>query len=153
MVFDAPGRPAGAGRATGFSLIEVMVVVAIVAILAALAIPAYGRYAYRAHRVDGQGLVLRIADAEERYYAGNNHYGSLVEIGYTDPAVSEQRYYSATIMLSAAATEGAPQGFTASATPVGIQSGDACGALSIDNTSIKRPAPSSALSGVNGACW
>lgn len=153
MVFDVHGRTSGTGPATGFSLIEIMVVVAIVAILAALAIPAYGRYAYRAHRVDGQGLLLRIADAEERYYSGNNHYGSLPEIGYADPALSEQHFYSATVLLSGAAKPGAPQGFTASATPVDTQSADACSALSIDNTGIKTPGASSPLFAVNGACW
>jgi type IV pilus assembly protein PilE len=127
-------------RAGGFSLIEIMVVVAIVAILAALAIPAYGRYAYRAHRADGQGLLLRIADAEERFYAGNNHYGALSEIGFADPAISEQRFYSAIVDISGDSADSRPQVFT-------------CGVLTISNAGIKTPAAASPTSDINGPCW
>jgi type IV pilus assembly protein PilE len=140
-------------RAGGFSLIEIMVVVAIVAILAALAIPAYGRYAYRAHRADGQGLLLRIADAEERFYAGNNHYGALSEIGFADPAISEQRFYSAIVDISGDSADSRPQVFTAAANPVGVQSKDACGVLTISNAGIKTPAAASPTSDINGPCW
>lgn len=153
MVFEVHRGLINRRASLGFSLIEIIVVLAIVAILAALAIPAYGRYAYRAHRVDGQGLLLRIADAQERYYSGNNRYGSLAQIGYADPAMSEQRFYSATVALSSAATEGAPQAFSASASPIGVQLRDACGALTIDNTGVKKPAAASSEFAVNGACW
>src|SRR5579875_1416722 len=84
-------------RKRGFTLIELMVVVAIIAIIAAIAVPAYGRYAYRARRVDGQELLLRIANAQERYYATYNTYGDLKTIGYssTTTANSEKQYYQA----------------------------------------------------------
>ena len=62
-------RGFGMNRSHGFTLLELMIVLVIIAILAAIAIPAYGRYAYRAHRVDGQELLLRVANAQERYYS------------------------------------------------------------------------------------
>ena len=136
--------------AKGFTLIELMIVVVIIAVLAALAVPAFGRYAYRAHRVDGQELLLRIASAQERFYATNNHYGALTEIGYDSPALSEKGYYSVTSVPAAASTS---QTFTVTATPVGAQLADVCGPLTINNAGVKTPGPASASSNSNGSCW
>lgn len=136
-------------HARGFTLIELLVVVAIIAILAAIAVPAYGRYAFRARRVDGQELLLRIANAQERYYATYNKYGALADIGFADPAESEKGYYSVTVNLPAA---GKGQAFTAIATAVGVQAHDACGALTIDSTGTKTPGPNDAGNS-NGNCW
>lgn len=137
-------------RAGGFTLLELMIVVVIIAVLAALAVPAYGRYAYRAHRADGQELLLRIANAQERFYATNNHYGALTELGYTSPALSERGFYSVTMVPAAAGTS---QVFTATATPVGAQLSDVCGPLSIDNAGVKLPATTDTALNSNGSCW
>lgn len=130
----------------GFTLLELMIVVVIIAILAAIAIPTYGRYAIRAHRVDGQELLLRIANAQERFYATNNHYGALTELGYDNPALSEKRYYSVSMDPAAASTT---QSFTATAAPKNGQAKDDCADLTITNTGVK------ASSGMttNGSCW
>ncbi len=135
--------------AKGFTLLELMIVVVIVAALAALAIPAYGRYAFRAHRVDGQELLLRIANAQERYYSTTNAYGSLADVGYDDPS-SEKGYYIASIAIPAGS---ASQAYVATATPVGGQAQDVCGPLTIDNAGNKTPGPASAASNSNGSCW
>ncbi|HEY8682805.1 MAG TPA: type IV pilin protein [Rhodanobacter sp.] len=137
-------------RQRGFTLVELMIVVVIIAILAAIAIPAFGRYAYRAHRVDGQELLLRIANAQERYYATNNHYGSLANIGFTAPVNSEKGYYTA---ASAPAAPTTSQIYVATATPVGAQNKDLCGPLTINNAGVKTPGPASAASNSNGSCW
>lgn len=135
--------------ARGFTLVELMIVVAVIAILAAVAIPSYGRYAYRARRVDGKELLLRIANAQERYYATFNRYGALTDIGYTNPASSEKSYYSVKL---APATSTA-QSYTATANPAGAQTKDVCGALSIDNAGVKLPAASDLTRNSNGPCW
>jgi type IV pilus assembly protein PilE len=48
-------------RATGFTLIEVMVVVAIVAILARVAYPSYLEHVTRGKRAEGKTALLKAA--------------------------------------------------------------------------------------------
>jgi type IV pilus assembly protein PilE len=148
MTCDGKPRGVAMGRMRGFTLLELMIVVVIIAILAAVAIPTYGRYAFRAHRADGQELLLRIATAQERQYATANAYGSLTEVGFSDPAISEKGFYSVTVVASSSS-----QAFVATATPVGGQANDVCGPLTIDNAGVKRPDPASASSNSNGSCW
>ncbi|MEO8748257.1 MAG: type IV pilin protein [Rhodanobacter sp.] len=137
-------------RKHGFSLIELMVVVAIIAILAAIALPAFGRYAFRTRRVDGQELLLRIANAQERFYAANNHYGSLADIGFTS-LNSEKGYYLASSDVADGST--AAQAYTATVTPQDAQLNDVCGPLRITDAGVKSPLASSASSAINGNCW
>lgn len=140
-------------RARGFSLIELMVVLVIITIIAAIAIPTYNRYTFRAHRADGQSMLLNIATAEERYYSTFNKYGSLTDIGYSaSPLVSDNLYYSGTVTLPAG---GSAQSFTATATPMGVQVGDNtwCGTLTINSAGVKTPGLASASSNSNGNCW
>jgi type IV pilus assembly protein PilE len=135
-------------RVHGFTLVELMVVVAIIAILAAFAVPAYSRYGYRARRTDGQELLLRIATAQERYYATYNRYGALTDLGYANPALSEKGFYSATLSLDTKAFL-----FTATAATVGVQQNDACGSLQLDSNGSKSPGAGDTSSNSNGSCW
>ena len=139
-------------RAKGFTLIELMIVLAIIAIIAAIAIPAYGRYAFRAHRVDGQELLLRIANAQERFYSTNNVYGSLADMDFDDTS-SSKGYYTAAVVVAASPAGSASAAFVATATGVGGQAQDVCGPLTIDDTGNKTPGPASASSNSNGSCW
>jgi type IV pilus assembly protein PilE len=148
MTCDGKPRGVAMGRMRGFTLLELMIVVVIIASLAAVAIPTYGRYAFRAHRADGQELLLRIATAQERQYATANAYGSLTEVGFSDPAISEKGFYSVTVVASSSS-----QAFVATATPVGGQANDVCGPLTINNAGVKTPGPASASSNSNGSCW
>lgn len=132
----------------GFTLLELMIVVVIIAVLAAVAIPTYGRYAFRAHRADGQELLLRVANAQERYYSTANAYGDLTDVGFSNPAISEKGFYSVTVVASSSS-----QAFVATAAPVGGQANDVCGSLTIDNAGVKTPGPASASSNSNGSCW
>jgi type IV pilus assembly protein PilE len=136
-------------RLRGFSLIELMVVVAVIAILAAIALPAYSRYAFRARRPDGQEILMRFANAQERYYATYNTYAAdpIADLKFTT-ATSEKGYYTVAISTTNIKTN-----YTATATPAGAQAGDVCGALSIDSTATKLPASTNTTKWSNGRCW
>lgn len=136
-------------RLRGFSLIELMIVVVIIAILAAIAIPSWQRYVYRSRRPDGQELLLRIAQAEERYYTNHNRYpGTLASIYPAATQTSEHGYYAATAPNSSAG-----QAYTATAKPHGAQVLDVCGSLTISNTGAKTPTSTNTAANSNGPCW
>jgi type IV pilus assembly protein PilE len=134
----------------GFSLIDLLAALAIVAVLAALAVPVYAQYAYRARRIDGKELLLRMAQAQERYYASYGRYGVLAELGYADPLRSARGYYLVTLDLDAGS---GMQSFIATAWPVSVQQGDRCGALALDDTGRHIPQAGDAAANANGACW
>lgn len=137
-------------RIHGFTLIELLVVAGIIAILAALAVPAYGRYTYRARRVEGKELLLRIAHAQERHYATFHRYGKLADLGFVDPVSSAKAHYQATLELPSGAN---PQSYLATASPQQAQANDACGTLAMDDTGRKTPPPSDGPANSNGVCW
>ncbi len=130
-------------RQRGFSLIEIMVVVLIIAVIAAIAYPSYQRAMERTRRADGREAIMRIAAAQERFFTNRNRYATLADLGL--PNTSESNFYRITVALA-----NANQTYTITAAPQGIQAGDACRQLVINNVGNKT-AP--ANTGTNGACW
>lgn len=138
---------------SGFTLIELMIVVVIVGILAMVAYPSYTRYMIQARRSDGQAALLRIAAAQEKFFADCNWYAGQLGTARTCgtgpssgvlglSAVSVDQHYQ--LQVNATATA-----FTASAIPQNSQATDAeCSALGITNTGGKT------ATGTNTSrCW
>jgi type IV pilus assembly protein PilE len=139
-------------RSRGFTLLELMIVVLVMGILATIAITSYGRYAYRARRADGQELLMRVANAQERYYATFNRYGDDPVTGdlKLGSAISEKGYYTVTITKTDLAKD-----YTATAVRVAgnSQAKDVCGDLSINSQGVKLPAATDTAKNSNGRCW
>lgn len=135
----------------GFTLIELMIVVAVVAILALVAVPSYGRYAYRARRGEAQEFLLRLANAQERYYATYNTYAAKVvdDLKFTTDTTATGNY-KITIDIPSGGT--IKTAFIATATPVtgGPQAKDTCANLTLDSTGAKSQSGSATA---NGSCW
>lgn len=119
--------------ASGFTLIEIMIVVAIIAIIAAIAYPSYTDAVQRARRADALDALLNEAQRFERHFTENNSY-----IGLTPNSQSPGGFYSITATTTAT-------GFILTATAIGAQARDtACGAITLDQLGARGPAP---------ACW
>jgi type IV pilus assembly protein PilE len=112
----------------GYTLIELMVVVIIIGVLAALAYPSYLNYVQQARRSDAEGALMSAAAFMERKYTENNSYDSV-----TIPNEMSTDYYTISLAHQSA------QAFTLQAKPIGAQSADSCGTLSVSSTGIKLP--------------
>lgn len=116
-------------NARGFTLIELMIAVAVIAILAVIAIPAYQDYVTQSRRADGRAALMQMAIAQEQFRARCPSYASAFNSTCTTDSgqtvnllttnTSSDGYY--TIGLSNVTTNG----WFASATPAGVQAGDA----------------------------
>jgi len=69
--------------ASGFTLIELMIVVAIVAILASIAYPAYTSSIIKGKRAQGRTALAELLQQEERYMTQNNTYCAFSNSGGT----------------------------------------------------------------------
>jgi type IV pilus assembly protein PilE len=139
-------EPAHAGRARGFSLIELLIALAIAAMLAAAAVAAYGFANVKARRGVARGCLMEAAQAMERYntdhfsYAGatlpacNADLGGHYTIGFAtgEPTATTYRI------------EAVPQGRQAAADGT-------CGTLGIDNVGVQSAGDGSAEA--IAACW
>ena len=131
-------------KATGFSLIELMIVVIIVGILMAISVPAYQGYVMRSHRTDAHSSLLDIAARQERFVAQNvvAYTTELVDDLNLADANSSEGYY--TLAVSNAPCNDIANCYTIIATAVGSQANDTdCPAINYDSAGRKTPA----------ACW
>lgn len=123
-----------AAKATGFTLIELMVVVAIIGILMALAVVSYDWVMVKSRRGAAQGCLIEAAQVMERGYTLNMTYSGAA---YPNLACSNDLagYYNFSLDGAATATT-----YTLQAIPTSSQHDNKCGTLKITNTGVKTPA-------------
>ncbi|MFK8015410.1 MAG: type IV pilin protein [Gammaproteobacteria bacterium] len=133
-------------RQHGYTLMELLITVSIITIVTSIALPSYQNHVMRSHRTDAMGALLRVANAQEKFYLQNNSYtGDLAELNITG---TESGYYDLTI------ADADVNGFTATATASsgGPQENDSkCQNFTIDATG----ALGAGSSGVDNTteCW
>jgi type IV pilus assembly protein PilE len=132
-------------KASGFTLIELMITVVIVAILASVAWPSYQSYLQRSRRAEAQSLMLAIANKEQQYLLDARQYTDVLGAGGL--AIVQQSwdctlnasktctnpYYNVTVTLNA----GPPPSFTVTGTPIATTSQNADGTLTFVSTGGK----------------
>ncbi len=133
-------------RASGFTLIELMIVVMIVGILLAIALPSYQDYVLKSHRADGHASLVDIAARQERFIAQSNTYTTEISansglgIGRT---TSREGYFDMTVGACAGGTIATCYLITATAN--GGQANDECLTITYDSAGVK--------SGTTADCW
>lgn len=142
-------------RQQGVTLLELMTVVMIIGVLSAIAIPSYRSYLMRAQRSDATAALLRVAQAQEKFYLQNNRYATNAQLSLAPPAGlglsgTEHGFYT----LGLASTD-TTLDFTATATPVstGPQSKDKSCATFTINQQGTRGAKDSSLADKTESCW
>ena len=140
MTFNKQTR--GPRRATGVTLVELLVAVAIVGILAGIAYPSYQRYVARTHRNAAAACLSQYAQFMERFYTTNLTYLDAEPVMSCRLENDMNRHYTFTVDVS---DDG--RSFIARATPVGTQASldAACGTLTLNQTGGRTP--------VDNACW
>lgn len=129
-------------RQLGFTLIEVLVAMACVAVLVTVAWPSYQGLVERSQRAQARTALLQAAHWLERAASANGSYPASTDIPASVLQVEGRRYQ---IQVTSA-----PQSYTLSALPLGPQSADACGTLTLNHLGVR---------GVQGAsqsaaqCW
>jgi type IV pilus assembly protein PilE len=138
-------------KASGFTLVEIVIAAAVVSILAAMAYPNFKAHLATSRRSDAQGALIGMAAAMERYYTANNTYvgavpGTTLNYSATVPVSGGTPTYNLSVSSATATT------YTIQAAPTGTQTGDKCGTLTLTWQGIR---------GISGAqtgltvsdCW
>jgi type IV pilus assembly protein PilE len=146
-----------AGRASGFSLIELMVVVAIAAILVSVAAAGYQSSVRKSRRTEARSALLDLAGREERYFSTNNLYSALpADMGYASFTPVGSGYYNVGIVPVAANPGAVPPtlgGYTITATAIGLQVADTtCAQFTLDQNGVQASADSGG-NPTTATCW
>ncbi len=133
-------------KVMGFTLIELMITVAVIAIISAIAYPSYTNQVRKSKRAAAKAEMVEYAQRAERQHTLNNSYVGFRFLENNGTSIASPRDGSTVkyqISIVAAANT-----FTLTAVPQGVQAGDPCGTLTVNQAGVKTPANTAALE-----CW
>ncbi len=138
--------------ASGFTLLELMIVVVVIGILASIAYPSYMESVRKARRADAQAALVGMAAAMERYMVNNN--GSY--LGAAAAAGQPATFYAAQVPTEGGratyqlrVTTLTATNYVLTASPVNAQADDRCGNLTLNASGQQGRSGSAPLTD----CW
>jgi type IV pilus assembly protein PilE len=153
----------GSRRASGFTLIELMVVVLIITILTIIAVPSYRSQILKSHRTEAKSILMDFAAREERFMATNGVYSSTAsDLGLSGWGSVGSGYYSiaapniTAASASTATTAAVPATFlfTATATSYGNQLKDTqCLTFTLDQSGAQGSTNAVTGGSATTGCW
>ena len=127
LVFFTPHiRRLRDSNSQGFTLVELLVCLGV---LASLAWPSYQSLILRSQRAQARASLLQAAHWFERAASANGSYPLANDVPATVLQIDGQRY-----KMSVTSTA---QSYTLSAMPLGTQTADACGTLTINHLGVR----------------
>lgn len=106
-------------KASGFTLLELMIVVVVVAILAAIALPSYTDFILRGKLVEAHSQLADLRVKLEQFYQDNRNYGSTGALCGVAMPTTTVRYFTYTCNWLPLGTN---QGYTITATGNAVES-------------------------------
>ena len=120
------------GSASGFTLIELMIVLVIVGVLAMIAVPAYNGFVKKANRAAAMGYLMQAAHRQQLFFNDTRTYSDDEAVLNLTQPERVRDFYTVLIELD---PNSPPPGFSITATPKARQEGD--GVLFIDSRGTK----------------
>ena len=126
-------------RASGFTLIELMITVAVIGILAAIAYPSYINYLIHASRSAAQSFMMDVTNKEEQYLLDSRTYlavannSAFSNLGLTVPT-EVSSFYTITVASATSST------YTVQAVPISGTRQASDGTLTLAQDGTKTPA-------------
>jgi type IV pilus assembly protein PilE len=140
----------------GVTLIELLTVTVIIAVLASIAVPTYRSYVLRSNRTTATATLLRVQQAQEKFFLSNNAYSTkLTESnangGLGIPNVTDNgAFYDVSLDPASNATSYIVYAKARAATR---QTDDTrCAQFSIDQNGVRK-AQSSTSADTTAECW
>lgn len=134
-------------RASGFTLIEMLIVLAMIGILSAIAYPSYTDYLRRSHRSEARAALLQAQLWMERVATATGAY-PVTSQPQQAPALLQLQEQLSTARYGIEIISSDGVSFALLATPRAAQQADACGWLRLDQTGAR-----SAEGGSIATCW
>ena len=113
----------------GFTLIELLIALVCIAALTSMAWPNYQSSVLRSQRAQARASLLQAAHWFERAASANGTYPATNDVPASVLQIDGQRY-----KISVTSTA---QSYTLIATPLGVQTADTCGTLTVNNLGVR----------------